>query len=175
LGLPTALQLDPHYALLFYKDGVYQFTGLELDEVYGSLMSPGPGRIWALIDSNQDLVEPTGVFSTGRPFFVVEAANPRPARLQWLKRLNSQDFYMKRWSFSEVLQAYVDFYISAHITHVSAVVRSLGTQPPTQKMNSGTYTKDTEHLPRRWLITLAIQRAMKMKSPEKFGFCTLTC
>ena len=70
-------------------------------------MSPGSGRIWALVDSNQDLAKPTGVFSTGRVFFVIQAASPRPQRVQWLERVDSQYFYMKGWSLSEVLQAYV--------------------------------------------------------------------
>ena len=107
LGLPTALQISRDYALMFHEGGVCQFTDLENDKAYDSLMSPGPGRIWTLVDSNQDLAKPTGVFSTGRVFFVVQAASPRPQRVQWLERVDSQYFYMKGWSLSEVIQAYV--------------------------------------------------------------------
>ena len=107
LGLPTALQINQDCALLFHEGGVCQFTDLENKEAYSPLVSSGPGRIWALVDSNQDLVKPTGVFNTGGLFFVVQAAAPLLPRLQWLKAVNSQSFYMKRWTFSEILQAYV--------------------------------------------------------------------
>jgi len=107
LGLPTALQIKQGYALLFHEGGVCQFTDLANDETYDSLRSPSAGRIWALVDSNQDLAKPTGVFHSGRVFFVVQAASPRPQRVQWLENVNSQYFYMKGWSLSEVLQAYV--------------------------------------------------------------------
>ena len=108
LGLPTALQISPDCALLFHEDGVCQFTYLEPNEVYGPLTSPGPGRIWALVASSRALTQPAGVFGNGAPFFVIESASPRRSHLQWLQGADSQYFYMKRWSFPEVLQAYVD-------------------------------------------------------------------
>lgn len=106
LGLPTALQISKRYALLFHEGGVCQFSDLETDEIYNLLVSPSPGRIWALVDSNEDLARPTGIFNTGR-LFVVQAASPRPERVRWLEQVDSQYFYMKGWSLSEVLQAYV--------------------------------------------------------------------
>ena len=107
LGLPTALQISRRHALLFHEGGVCQFTDLENHKTYDSLLFPGPSRIWVLVDSNEDLARPSGAFNAGRPFFVVQAASPRPERVQWLEQVDSQYFYMKGWSLSEVLQAYV--------------------------------------------------------------------
>ena len=130
LGLPTALQINRGYALLFHEDGVSQFTHPEHDGIYAPLFSPGPGRIWALVDSNWDLLQPTGAFNTGRPFFVVEATSPYRQRLQWLSRVDSQYFYMKRWSFSEVLQAYADIPMGVRKTHIFCSRSFLGEAPP---------------------------------------------
>ena len=107
LGLPTVLQISQDYALLFHESGVCQFTDLDNHGAYDLLTSTGPGRIWALVDSNPDLEKPTGTFNTGQLFFVVQAASPRPQRVNWLQHVNSQYFYMKGWSFPEFLQAYV--------------------------------------------------------------------
>ena len=101
------MQISQRYALLFHEGGVCQFTDLENDAAYDSLISPGPDRSWALVDSNEDLARPTGAFNTGRVFFTVQAASPRPQRVQWLNTVDSQYFYMKGWSLSEVIQAYV--------------------------------------------------------------------
>ena len=61
------------------------------------------GRIWALVASNWDLHEPAPAFRKG-PFFVVEAAPPRPACHRWFKNIPTKHFYMKPWTFSEVLR-----------------------------------------------------------------------
>ena len=61
-------------------------------------------RIWALVDSGQDVHQPALVFQQ-TAFFVVEASSPCPARHEWTDRIGPKFFYMKLWSFSEVLQA----------------------------------------------------------------------
>ena len=106
LMLPTALQIDPDCALLFYQVGVKEFVQLSNGYVYAPLKPQDSplGRIWALIDSNRGLHEPPAVFKEG-PFFVVKASSPLPVRLEWTRGVRTKFLYMKLWSFSEVLQA----------------------------------------------------------------------
>ena len=82
-----------------------EFTQLHNMSPYSSLWGDDGhlGRIWALVDSNRDVQEPASIFRRG-PFFVVQAASPRPMRRDWTKGIQSEDFYMKPWTFSEVLQ-----------------------------------------------------------------------
>ena len=108
--LPTAWQIREDCVLLFHETGVHEFKLPKSNEIYGRLPSSGDRKVWALVDSNQSLEVPAGVFTHGPPFFVVEAASPRSPRLHWLRKVNYEPFYMKRWSFSEVLQAYVDLF-----------------------------------------------------------------
>ena len=79
---------------------------------------------------NQSLEVPAGVFIHGPPFFVVEAASPRSPRLRWLRKVNSEGFYMKRWSFSEDLQVYVDLSVGIHNNHVFCSRSFLGNAAP---------------------------------------------
>jgi hypothetical protein len=105
LKLPTALQINPNRALLFYEKGVKEFTELNAP-AYNPLgpMADPLGRIWALVDCMEGLHEPAPVFKNG-PFFVVETTSPCPAGLRWTRNVRSNHFYMKLWSFVEVLQA----------------------------------------------------------------------
>lgn len=113
LELPTALQVDSSYAILFHKGGVSEFTQLGDHLSYSALYPPrGSGsrssRIWVLVDSDPALFEPAIIFRDHSPFFIVDAMSPHPDYLKWPKPLNKHNFYMKPWSISEVLQAYVD-------------------------------------------------------------------
>ena len=104
-GLPTALQINSTYALLFYYGGVVNFTRLSEAAAYSSLDAPNPAaRIWTLVDSSNDLLKPTGAFSTSGPFYVVAAASPRADRIAWTSKVQRYFFYMKPWSFSEFIQ-----------------------------------------------------------------------
>lgn len=109
LELPTALQVEKDHAILFHGRGTSRFLLHDSSFSYMRLKFPphDSGRIWALVDSNQDLFEPAPVFRKGKPFFVVEAASPRLPRLEWVKKVISRSFYMKTWDLSEILQAYV--------------------------------------------------------------------
>ena len=108
LGLPTALQINESYAVLFHESGVSELTMLVDDFEYVSLGCPS-GRIWALIDSNLNLPGPAGIFKRTSPaFFVVIAVSPRSKGLGWLKKMACDRFYMKSWTDSEVLQAYAN-------------------------------------------------------------------
>ena len=66
------------------------------------------GRIWALVDANETLPAPAPMFRNG-PFFVVQAASPRPSRKDWTTGIRIRFFYMKLWAFTEVLQVWVDY------------------------------------------------------------------
>jgi hypothetical protein len=132
LGLPTALQIHKNWAILFHKDGVSQLADLRDYVTYRALTFPSdnhpqrvgddpeqmvgglrrvgddPRRIWALIDTNPHLLEPADVFKHPSHFFVVDATSPRSDYLGWLNKVSYEKFYMKPWSLSEILQAYVD-------------------------------------------------------------------
>jgi hypothetical protein len=102
-GLPTGLQIDTGYSLLFWKGGVFEFGEQEYSTSYMDLDGTGDplSRIWVLVDLNPKLTQPAGAFSDCGPFFVVVAASPHPG---WTMRTISYAFFMKRWIFSEVLQ-----------------------------------------------------------------------
>jgi hypothetical protein len=125
-GLPTALQVGPDRAILFYRGGVKGFSQLRNGAVYSSLRSECDGwpmrRIWALVDSNREFPEPTSLFQTG-PFFVVEATPSYHSRFDWTRKYRTEEFYMKPWSFEEVLQAWVDSHIGAHNAYNFIAVR----------------------------------------------------
>ena len=111
LELPTAFQIRKSHAILFHGRGVFEFRDLISSIHYGALNFPHEypsHRIWALVDSNPQLLEPAGIFMDGNVFFVVGAVSPCSKHLQWLKKLGHEEFYMEPWSLSEVIQAYVD-------------------------------------------------------------------
>ena len=107
LKLPTALQVEEEHAMLFHDGGTSQFTSLASAVRYMGLEFDDPSsRIWALVDSSQLLSEPAPIFRASGPFFVVEAASRRSC-FEWAERVHHRYFYMKTWTFSEVLQVYV--------------------------------------------------------------------
>jgi len=111
LRLPTVLQIQSSYAILFHEHGVSEFMDLENQVLYSSLVFPPSrysSRIWVLVDSNPQLPEPAGIFKYSSPFFVVDAVSPGSDHLEWLKKNGHEYFYMGPWSISEILQAYVD-------------------------------------------------------------------
>lgn len=108
LGLPTALQVDKPYAILFHDKGVSEFRHLTSHPEYDALefLPDNPSyRIWALIDSNTLLPEPAGIFVHNSCFFVVNAGSPRSKHRDWQKKIGCDFFYMNPWSLSEVIQA----------------------------------------------------------------------
>jgi hypothetical protein len=108
LRLPTVWHTNPGLIYLFYEGGVCRFTYPTDQSPYLSLDSANFDRIWALVDSNGSLVQPAAMFCPIPTFFVVEAAPPHAPHIQWFKKVAAETFHMKRWSFSEVLQAYVN-------------------------------------------------------------------
>ena len=126
-GLPTALQINNDYAILFHEGGVSEFTYLDDPLSYGALQSLSEGdpkqvevdagriggdpkrKVWALIDTNFHLLEPADIFKCSRSFFVVDVkSSPSGSDPRWLNKVHVNFFYMKPWSLSEILQAYVD-------------------------------------------------------------------
>jgi hypothetical protein len=106
LRLPTVLQIHPDHGFLFYEGGVCRFTYLDCAGFYLALCYLD--RIWVLVDSNQDLAKPAETFNFRMPFFVVQAAAPRAPCIKWIRKVKVKQYTMNRWTFSEVLQAYVD-------------------------------------------------------------------
>jgi len=105
--LPTALQLERGYAILFHDGSTSKFTSLNKAVNYMELeFSPSSSRILAPIGSNKSPSEPPSMFHTGKPFFAVEAPS-RQNSFEWVEKVDYRYLYMKTWAFQEVLQAYV--------------------------------------------------------------------
>ena len=115
--LPTALQLCEGHAILFHEGGTSSFLHPTGVNRYIGLSHDEPsGRIWALIDSSQLLSVPAPIFRAGKPFFVVQAAS-RQDCFEWANKVHRQNFYVKTWAFSEILQVYVVLPPEVHSTH----------------------------------------------------------
>ena len=105
LKLPTVLQTGKNIAILFHEGGVSQFLNPDVPNPSLGLRSLSrSARIWVLVDSNQQVSNPALIFCNRGPFFVVEAKSPPR---QCPKENTFSTFYMKTWTFPEVLQAYV--------------------------------------------------------------------
>ena len=109
LGLPTALQINSDFALLFHEGGTSLFSTLRMLRPYEEFFNTSSplAKLWVLVDSNNDLVEPSPLFTKRGPFFVVEALSPRIQRFNWTDKVSVQVFYMKTWTSDEVRQVSV--------------------------------------------------------------------
>ena len=105
LKLPTILQTGTEDPILFYKNGVKQLGQPNSGAAYAAFLSWDHPfrRIWALVNADEDLFEPSRALRTG-PFFIVDSTPPHRPYFNWIINLRSKTFYMKPWSFSEVLQ-----------------------------------------------------------------------
>jgi len=120
LGLPTILQTHKEYAILFHDGGISQLDDLDNPEAYRALkFSWRAGdhhkRIWALVDTGPLLPEPANIFKHPKTFFVVTATHYSDP--DWIERVDFREFFMKPWSFSEIIQVYVDPLLGASKTH----------------------------------------------------------
>ena len=108
LKLPTALQVESSYAILFHEGGVSELT--DLGNPFHSTITfsrkHSSKRVWALVDSDLDTLNPPSIFMHFSPFFVVSSA-PNPYK-PWLLGARYENFYMKPWSDLEVIAGYVD-------------------------------------------------------------------
>jgi len=120
LNLPTVLQIEISYTILFHKGSVSQFTNLNHYHSYHLLQFP-PEKclywIWDLIDLNLNLQEPSSIFRYGLPFFTVCMAPLHSENLGWINKLGYRRFYMKPWSILVVVQVYVDLTMEVN-THI---------------------------------------------------------
>ena len=109
LGLPTALQINSDFALLFHEGGTSLFSTLRTLCPYEEFFNTSSplAKLWVLVDSNNDLAEPSLLFTNRGPFFVVEALSPRVQRFNWTDKVHVQVFYMKTWTSDEVRQVSV--------------------------------------------------------------------
>jgi hypothetical protein len=86
-----------------------------------SLNAGGHSQVWALVDSNTNVVEPHELFTNSySSFFLVQAASPKTARWKsWSKELGAHKAVMRPWSWDEIYIAGLakTFYIvdSSHI------------------------------------------------------------
>ena len=124
LKLRTVLQLVPDHALLFHSKGVNEFEQLANPGPYAKFDSrfhDPHENIRTFVDSNTVLIQPDGIFTERTPFFVVETLSHRNVRLEWMKETTSQVFYLKPWTFPEVVQACVGYPLGQYsaITYVS--------------------------------------------------------
>ena len=85
---------------------------------YWTLALGPPGQIWALVDSNPRIPVPAAAFQS-QIFFVVEAVPFSPLHLEWTDSFTARRFFMKTWTFLEVLQAYVETPLYITNTHIS--------------------------------------------------------
>jgi len=112
LKLPTVLQINPDSAVLFHEGGVFELANLRDSFLYRNLSAFSnrwtrrERRIWAIVDLGPQLQEPTPIFKSHSPFFVVNGMSPR-SKQEWQQKLHRLRFFMKPWSISEILQAYV--------------------------------------------------------------------
>ena len=122
--------------MLFHEGGVSQFLNLDDTLSFAGLRfrPHSLARIWALVDSNNRLIEPAPIFRMRGPFFVVEATSPRQPRIEWTKKVCSRRFYMKTWTFSEVIKAYVTPPLWVHKSHI------FYSRPFTGLSSTGPYT-----------------------------------
>jgi len=146
LELPTILHADDDYPILFHQGGVLKLTALTQPRLYDVLATEGSKRIWVLFDANTLIPQPVGIFRHNSPCFIVQACSPRSEYHEWHKKLAPEVFYMNPWSFSEVIQAYVDT-VSVGYTPLtfSAVTRS--SIPMPQSVSSGICTMNLVYLP----------------------------
>lgn len=105
--LPTALQLERGYAILFHDGSTSELTSLDKAVNHMELeLSPSSSRILAPIGSNTFPSEPSSMLHAGKPFFTVEAAS-RQNSFEWAEKVDYRYPYVKTWALPEVLQAYV--------------------------------------------------------------------
>ena len=160
LGLPTVLQLHPSWALLFHSGGVREFAQLDDWSAHAPLKPPPEhnplSRIWALMDSKY-LRTPAPIFADG--LFVVQTASPHPGRQEWAGGDRINQFYMEPWSFSEVLQAWVNFPPVIHHIYISAAA-ILSNRTLRARRSCGTCTRSMAHL--QWTSTYLPMRHICM-------------
>jgi hypothetical protein len=67
--------------------------------------------VWALIDSNADIIQPRGEFTNGySKCYLIQATSPQPERYKvWRKQLGADLAVMNEWSWEETYIAWLVF------------------------------------------------------------------
>lgn len=108
LKLPTVLQVHQDHVILFHEGGACVLTQPGEFASYSALnsdRSQPPNQIWALVDSNNGLLEPAPIITAKSRFFTIQTVPIGPGNFGWLGGVSHQRFYMKPWSATEILQA----------------------------------------------------------------------
>ena len=166
LKLPTILQITASSVLLFHEAGVSEIMHHSDHSTFYEMRFPPKqnlSRLWALVDTNENLPQPAPIFKRASPFYVINAVSPRSGNLQWTKKIGQKTFYMEPWSICEVLQAYADLTPGDSQHSHSAVVLSL-VKIPAQNISSGICTINLAHPPGPWLCMPMIRRTTKHSS-----------
>lgn len=111
--LPTIYQFGTRQILFFDDHGASLLKrDLDSDALTPFLKRNGhdgnPTRVWALVDSNQELISVDQAYYSHR-IFTVQTPSPRQDRIQWTKKLNGpyQRFILAPWILSELICAWV--------------------------------------------------------------------
>ncbi|KAF8344474.1 hypothetical protein F5887DRAFT_1159528, partial [Amanita rubescens] len=105
--LPTIYQSRASHLYHFADDGVY-LINLTPSSIATNFKSQFHKSTWCLIDSNQSL-DTVPVFIQDLDLFIVQASSPRPHR--WIDKATGPVFqyFMKSWTFPELLVGYVTY------------------------------------------------------------------
>src|ERR1700722_590820 len=103
-GLPTMFQSRPDHLYFFGSDGAFECT-LHAAKLKTCI----PTSTWCLIDANQHIIKPP-MYIQDLSLYIVQAASPRPNRFKWSEKVIPFPFrfFMKPWTFSEIIVGYVD-------------------------------------------------------------------
>ena len=115
LGLPTVLQIDQDWAILFHEDGISELN-LRDPAAYDALVFPYDSchkRIWAIVVTGPLLSEPARIFKQPGIFFVVTATSCLDYP-KWITYVAYQEFIMKPWSSLEMIQVYATQLLEIH-------------------------------------------------------------
>jgi hypothetical protein len=96
---PTAFQYNSEFIVLFDQDGVsFWHRNSKLPSTYSS-------KIWALVDSNQDVITPAPTLRRKSVFLVI-AASPRSARWTDVGKISPYAlWFMNPFTLTELIQA----------------------------------------------------------------------
>ncbi|KDQ07448.1 hypothetical protein BOTBODRAFT_48814 [Botryobasidium botryosum FD-172 SS1] len=99
MGLPVALQAVRETVLLFLESGTYAVHDADI-------LNFLPEDTWALVDSGLSVNQPAPFLSyPSSPYFIIQAASPRPGRMDWQKYKHAKMFYMRPWDWEEIVSA----------------------------------------------------------------------
>lgn len=102
--LPTIYQYEVGRILCFDERGVENRDIRLIGDFKNRNFEDEQTRVWALVDSNEELKGVSQLYSTCG-VFVVQAASPSDSRLRWSRKLSScgKVFILELWSLPELI------------------------------------------------------------------------